>query len=560
MKHGCDVEWSFLSARRACSRLRFKTTALLACIVLGGTGLSAVLYVKLASDTLEREAHWRARELAHAVGIAASTPLATGDRATLVAIAQNLIPKHHLRYVAFADPAGRILAGAQGGLGHLSTLLYDGASAIPVDALDTPLLVMHEGEPRVDATAAVFADNGGSSLSANPPVVGYVRLGESLADTRAQVGMLTQRVCGIAALIALLMIPVGYWVVGRIAIPLRELRGASADWAAGQLDRRVLVSRDDEIGELTRDFNAMADQLSQARAAQSALNAELEDRVMARTFELSELNVRLRQEMAEKEDFLRTVSHDLNAPLRNVAGMIGLLRDRHGTLLTPDAEAMIERIDHNVRREIDLVNELLELAHLRTQRDPAQRVDLGAEVRNAAHRLEHDMLEKGISLDVPHPLPVVFAEKLRMSQLFTNLIDNAIKYTDVSRLPAGVSSPCVRVTCAHHPDSFEFRIADHGIGIEPRDRERLFYVFRRGKNPFVARTAGKGVGLASCKSIVQNYGGRIWVESNPNGGTIVCFTLARARLAAESRPPATVDSPGNMPLSATREQTPEAVA
>src|SRR5438552_8086287 len=85
-------------------------------------------------------------------------------------------------------------------------------------------------------------------------------------------------------------------------------------------------------------------------------------------------------------------------------------------------------------------------------------------------------------------------------------------------------------------DMYEFRILDNGIGIESRDRDRVFYVFRRAKNGFVAKTPGKGVGLANCKSIVQNYNGRIWVEPHPDGGSIFCFTLAKARLAPPSEP------------------------
>ena len=510
-------------------RLRCKTTALLACVVLAATGLSAALYVNLSSTIVTQEAHWRARELARTLGVSAAMPIAAGDRSALVGIAQDLVSRHSIRYVAFSDPAGNVLAGAQGSPGQLSTLLYGQGTLIPLAPLDTPVLVAQGDEIRVDVTCPVFAA-GLAAPGEHPPVLGYVRLGESLAQTSSRIAGLTWQVCGVAGAIALLMIPLGYVIVARIAAPLNALRDASAAWARGEFDVRVSIRRADEIGDVAAAFNRMADELARSRQALVAINAELEDRVMARTYQLGEANRQLRQEMAEREDFLRAISHDLHAPLRNVAGIVGLLRSRHQDQFAPDAQAMIERIDHNVRHELDLINELMELASLRSRRDPPMRVDLDAEVRAIAGRLGFEMGQKNITLDLPRPLPVVFAEKARMLQLFGNLIDNAVKYTDPARRPPTAPPPCIRITWTEHPQSLEFRVADHGIGIEPRDRERVFYVFRRGKNSLVARTPGKGVGLATCKGIVQNYGGRIWVEPNPEGGSIVGFTLARSRV------------------------------
>ena len=159
-----------------------------------------------------------------------------------------------------------------------------------------------------------------------------------------------------------------------------------------------------------------------------------------------------------------------------------------------------------------------------------------------AQRLEFELCAKSIQFSCARPLPAVWAEKLRMQQLFQNLIDNAIKYTDGSRTGPGDSPPRIVVDWSERGEMYEFRIQDNGIGVEARDRDRVFYIFRRAKNGFVAKTPGRGVGLANCKSIVQNYGGRIWVEPNLEGGSIFCFTLQKNKILR----PTAVEERGNV--------------
>src|SRR5262249_10532377 len=144
------------------------------------------------------------------------------------------------------------------------------------------------------------------------------------------------------------------------------------------------------------------------------------------------------------------------------------------------------------------------------------------------------------------PLPTIVAERRRMRQLFQNLLDNAIKYT-----PAGEpnSTPHeVNIQFVERPDEFEFRVADRGIGVRPEERQAIFNVFSRARTDFGSRTPGKGVGLAHCKSSVQRYGGRLWVEDNPGGGSVFYFTLSKSAMAsqaetapAEEAPPARVE-------------------
>src|SRR5207253_101907 len=104
-------------------------------------------------------------------------------------------------------------------------------------------------------------------------------------------------------------------------------------------------------------------------------------------------------------------------------------------------------------------------------------------------------------------------------QLFQNLLDNAIKYMGDGTVRE------IGVGCHIGLDEVEFYVRDTGIGIDPEDLQKVFYVFRRGRNTSAVKVAGKGIGLASVKSIVETYNGRIWVESSPGEGSTFRFTI-----------------------------------
>ena len=237
--------------------------------------------------------------------------------------------------------------------------------------------------------------------------------------------------------------------------------------------------------------------LNGANAKLSDANRDLERKVADRTGQLEAANRRLSGEISEKEDFLRAVSHDLNAPLRNIAGMAAMLVTKHGDKLDADALHRLERIQKNVQVETDLIGELLELSRIKTRRGDAERVDTAALVADVAGVFEQDLQTKGIALVVDGPLPPLTAERARVRQVFQNLIDNAIKY--MGERPGQPKE--IHVGCAVGPDEVTFEVRDTGIGIDADDLDKVFHVFRRGRNAAASNVPGKGVGLASVKAI-----------------------------------------------------------
>ncbi|MGE5610038.1 MAG: sensor histidine kinase, partial [Bacillota bacterium] len=375
------------------------------------------------------------------------------------------------------------------------------------------------------------------------PLLGYITIGLSQNNEQSMLQRISMLGVGAGSLIFLFCLPLASGLVHRIFLPIRQLVEATHRIAAGDYEARVATDRPDEIGQLARSFNEMGRRIRQhqqdlkiANNSLAEANRNLEEKVRQRTSELEASNKRLSAEIAEKEDFLRAVSHDLNAPLRNIGGMATLLLMKHREQFDAEIVHRLERIQKNVEVETDLISELLELSRIKTRRQTQEQVDLNTLVRDVAGMFEDDLKQKQITLSIDDSLPALLCERARIRQVFQNLIDNAIKYMGEGKLRE------IHIGCRQGDGQHEFHVRDTGIGIDPEDQSKVFNVFRRGKNSAEVKVAGKGVGLASVKSIIETHGGRIWVESEVGKGSTFRFTIASHPPAAakpdltESRP------------------------
>ena len=372
----------------------------------------------------------------------------------------------------------------------------------------------------------------GSKLVRSSPVKrgglsgGEVRVGVSMAvfhDQQVTTAVAAGRV-GMALI--LLTIPTAWLIVRRIFTPIRSLVTAAQRIAGGEFDTRVETHRHDLIGDLARAFNHMMQTITRQQAALrraneklAEANHDLEAKIEQRTKQLETANKSLNVEIAEKEDFLRAISHDLNAPLRNISGMVTMLQTKKKDQLDDDAKHRLDRIKKNVEVETDLINELLELSRIKTRRGEMEPIDMERMVWDLRGVFENDLRTRGIDLIVDTHLPSLHAEKARMRQVFQNLIDNAIKYMGEGSIRE------IHVGCDLRNDEAEFYVRDTGQGIDAEDLGKVFFVFRRGKNQGTQAVAGKGIGLASVKSIVETHSGKIWVESDVGRGSTFKFTI-----------------------------------
>jgi PAS domain S-box-containing protein len=218
------------------------------------------------------------------------------------------------------------------------------------------------------------------------------------------------------------------------------------------------------------------------------------------------------------DEFVAVVSHDLHAPLRAVAGYCRLLQRRYGGSLDADAKQFIEYATEGAERMQRLIENLQ--VYARVTRKPASlsMVESEASLREALANL--NMLVQESNATVTHdPLPAVMADGTQLMQLFQNLIGNAIKY-------CRDRPPEVHLWATEEDRHWCFGVRDNGIGFDPSHVKEIFRIFQRLHGDEV-EFGGAGIGLATCKRIVERHGGRIWVDSEPGKGSVFYFTIPR---------------------------------
>jgi signal transduction histidine kinase len=456
----------------------------------------------------------QARQTAYTLSMTARPALLQHNPGALRPMSSNLLKTRYVLFVAFYDVTGKQISFADRNLSDdapPSLAHADVRSLTRVRSGETASLGQY-----LEVLEPILSVD---SPSAGSRLIGYVSVGVSPTAEQAQLQRVNYFVTGIACIAILLCLPLAYLMVHRVFLPIRELVSATNRIAAGDLDAAVAIDRMDAIGDLARSFNAMARTVKRQQHDLREANADLEHKVTQRTAQLEAANKRLSSEIAEKEDFLRAVSHDLNAPLRNISGMTSMLLAKHAEVFDADVVHRLQRIQKNVEMETGLISELLELSRIKSRRQKMEMVEISSVVAEVEGLFENDLKTRQIGLIVDTPLPVVNGERSRFRQVLQNLIDNAIKYMGDGPVRE------IHVGCALRASEAEFYVRDTGLGIDPDDLGKVFYVFRRGKNSVSRNIAGKGVGLSSVKSIIETYGGTIWVESELGKGSTFRFTI-----------------------------------
>lgn len=257
-----------------------------------------------------------------------------------------------------------------------------------------------------------------------------------------------------------------------------------------------------------RDVNErLRFEVSVRKGAEDAV-ARMNEALENRAWELERVN-------KELEAFTYSASHDLQEPLRVVSGYVQLLSRRYKGKLDKDADEFIAYAVDGVSRMQRLISDLLSYSRVGKAREFAP-VDSGAVIKRVISNLKASIEESGAVVSCGDEMPTVFADESQLEQLFTNLISNGIKYR-------GADTPLIKVFASKENEGWVFSVSDNGIGIEPRYFGRIFELFQRlhGK----AEYPGTGIGLSICKKVVENHGGRIWVESLPGEGSIFYFII-----------------------------------
>lgn len=249
-----------------------------------------------------------------------------------------------------------------------------------------------------------------------------------------------------------------------------------------------------------------------------ALARDISDREQAD----HELRIRrdaLEAKNAELERFVYTVSHDLKSPLVTIRGFLDLLREDVISDDKPAVSKDMSTIADAAGRMSDLLDQLLHLGRLGQTQNALETVSMQSLVQAISEAMLLILEDHGVALYVADDLPDVRGDRVRLLEVWQNLVENAVKYAH------SVDEPVIEIGWRNEQPQPLFYVRDNGIGIEPAYHETVFGLFQK----LSSDEAGSGAGLAIVKRIVETHGGRVWVESAGDGqGSTFCFTLGES--------------------------------
>ncbi len=291
--------------------------------------------------------------------------------------------------------------------------------------------------------------------------------------------------------------------------------------AIGSASARVMVSsvaREDLLG--LDEVLDILDEASQVRAYSRELESK-QQALEAATAELRAANERLRELDRLKDDFISTVTHELRTPLTSIRAMSEMLHEDPRIDLA-NRTRFLGIIVSETERLSRLINQILDMAKLESGRAEwtSSAVDVGELVQETLLTLEHLFKEKKVALsaEIADGLPVVQADRDRLTQVLVNLLSNAVKF-----VPGEVGRVTVSVSVAGA--ALRVAVADNGPGLTAEESSVIFEKFRQGGNTMTDKPQGTGLGLPISRQIVEYFGGKLWVESAPGAGATFIFTL-----------------------------------
>ena len=319
--------------------------------------------------------------------------------------------------------------------------------------------------------------------------VGFIAAGPATSTLResesAFLRQVSQTIVPVGMVACAVAILLGLFLTWQLTGPLRKLKTAAQGIAGGDLSQRVDIKSRDEIGDLGRTFNEMAENLAHAEELRQNMTAD--------------------------------IAHELRTPLSVIRGNLEAILDG---VFQPTKEnvASIHKQAILLSRLVDDLQELAlaDAGQLRIEREPT---DLASLIQRTINAIKPRAEQDGVAVvtDLAHDLPILSADPQRLSQVMGNLLDNALRHS-----PQGGT---VTVRANEVADSVQVDVVDQGPGLNSEELSLVFERFYRGDKARARATGGAGLGLAIVKQLVEAHGGKVWAQSGEDGGATFSFTL-----------------------------------
>ena len=291
------------------------------------------------------------------------------------------------------------------------------------------------------------------------------------------------------------------WNYQGVTSPVAKLSRAMKNIEEGNLDFELKPESDDEIGDLTKQFDEMRIRLK--ANMEEKLNAESENRIL-----------------------INNITHDLKTPITSIKGYVEGIMD--GVADTPEKMDRYIRTIYNKANEMDkLINELTAYANIDTNRTPYNfnKISVADYFGDCVEEFKLDLEDKGIRLTYNNYVSedaVIIIDPEQLHRVLSNIIGNACKYMDRSK-----DEKIINIRINDEDDFIRVEVEDNGLGIAKADIEHIFDRFYRADESRNSTTGGSGIGLSIVKKIIEDHAGRVWVTSKPGIGTIIYFVIRK---------------------------------
>ena len=345
-----------------------------------------------------------------------------------------------------------------------------------------------------------------------PSLGWYIASSAYTKELNESFDILQKKIIIIGAIVLLISFIIGIAFLKRLLNPIFKISQAANRVVSGNYDVKVDIDLGDEIGMLAKDFNIMINVIKD-----NIYN--LENKVKERTKELEVAKQKAEESAKVKSEFLANMSHEIRTPMNAIIGMAHLALK---TNLNQKQRNYLEKIDSSARSLLGIINDILDFSKIEAGKMSIEKTefDLFKSIESVIALIELKAHEKNLDIIVEYDKQMCknfYGDSLRIAQILTNLLGNAVKFTQKGQV--GLKIERVK------KDRYRFTVSDTGIGLSKEQQKKLFQSFSQADSSTTRKYGGTGLGLSISKRLVELMGGKIWVESELGKGSKFIFEI-----------------------------------